>query len=64
MKEDILDELAWQPSIDETQIGVIVENGIVTLTGVVDSYAKKAATEKAVLNLIRAKGVINNEGHN
>ena len=48
IKNDVLDELAWQPNIDETQIGVIVDNGVVTLTGTVDSYAKKIAAEKAV----------------
>ncbi|MEL4454428.1 BON domain-containing protein [Lutimonas vermicola] len=54
IKEDVLDELAWEPDIDETQIGVIVENGVVTLSGVVDSYSKKLAAEKAVK---RVKGV-------
>ena len=54
IKDDVLDELAWQPGIDETQIGVIVENGVVTLSGVVDSYSKKLAAEKAVK---RVKGV-------
>lgn len=48
IKKDVLDELMWQPNIDQTQIGVIVENGIVTLSGVVDSYAKKVAAEQAV----------------
>ena len=54
IKEDVLDELAWQPDIDETEIGVIVENGVVTLSGVVDSYSKKLAAEIAVK---RVKGV-------
>lgn len=48
IKNDVLDELLWQPNIDETQIGVIVEKGVVTLTGVVDSYSKKVAAEEAV----------------
>lgn len=56
IKDDVLDELAWQPGIDETQIGVIVEDGVVTLSGVVDSYSKKLAAEKAVkrVNGVRA----------
>ena len=29
IKADVLEELKWQPNIDETQIGVIVENGVV-----------------------------------
>ena len=48
IKKDILAELAWQPGIDETQIGVIVEDGVVALSGQVNEYRKKAlATEVA-----------------
>jgi len=54
IKEDVLDELKWQPHIDETQIGVVVEKGVVTLTGTVDSYTKKMEAEKAAK---RVKGV-------
>ena len=57
IKEDVLDELAWQPDIDETQIGVIVENGVVTLSGVVDSYTKKVAAEKAIKGVVGVKAV-------
>lgn len=57
IKEDVLDELAWHPNIDETQIGVIVKNGIVTLTGTVDSYSKKIAAEKAVKGVYGVKAV-------
>ena len=59
IKEDVLSELAWQPNIDETNIGVIVEDGVVTLSGVVDNYTKKVAAEKAVENLLGVKGVVN-----
>ncbi|TYB79484.1 BON domain-containing protein [Bizionia myxarmorum] len=51
IKEDVLAELAWQPNIDETQIGVTVKNGVVTLNGVVDNYSKKRAAEDAVKNV-------------
>lgn len=54
IRDDVLDELAWETSIDETEIGVIVEDGVVTLSGVVDSYSKKMAAEKAAK---RVKGV-------
>ena len=47
IKRDVQDELIWEPSIDETKIGVSVEDGVVTLSGEVDSYAKKIAAEKA-----------------
>ncbi len=57
LKNDVLDELAWQPNIDETKIGVIVEDGVVTLSGVVDNYTKKIAAEKAVKAVKGVKAV-------
>lgn len=50
----IIDELDFEPSVDSAHIGVAVENGVVTLTGHVKSYAEKLAAEKAVR---RVKGV-------
>ncbi len=58
IKQDVLDELKWQPNIDETQIGVIVKDGIVTLEGTVDSYTKKIAAEKAAKNVYGVKAVV------
>ncbi|WP_281542233.1 BON domain-containing protein [Maribacter aestuarii] len=57
IKDDVLDELAWQPNIDETEIGVIVENGIVTLSGVVNNFSKKIAAEKAVKSVEGVKAI-------
>ncbi|GAA4280981.1 BON domain-containing protein [Gaetbulibacter aestuarii] len=57
IKEDVLDELEWQPSIDETEIGVIVKDGVVTLTGEVESYAKKMAAERAAKSVYGVKAV-------
>tara|TARA_R110002012_G_scaffold160895_1_gene322879 strand:+ start:32557 stop:33225 length:669 start_codon:yes stop_codon:yes gene_type:complete len=57
IKEDVLDELKWQPNIDETQIGVIVENGVVTLSGVVNDYSKKIAAEKAAKSVRGVRAV-------
>jgi osmotically-inducible protein OsmY len=54
IKQDVLDELVFQPNVDETQIGVLVDEGVVTLTGIVDSYSKKYAARKAVS---KVKGV-------
>lgn len=60
IKEDVLAELAWQPNIDETQVGVIVDNAVVTLTGTVDTYAKKRAAEKAVKGVHGVRAVAEN----
>lgn len=57
IKNDVLDELAWQPNIDDTQIGVIVEKGVVTLSGVVDNYSKKLEAEKAAKRVDGVKAV-------
>ena len=57
IKEDVLDELKWQPNIDETQIGVVVDDGIVTLTGFVDTYSKKIAAEKAVKKVAGVRAI-------
>ncbi len=57
LKEDVLAELAWQRNINETEIGVIVENCVVTLSGVVDSYTKKLAAEKAAKKVAGVKAV-------
>lgn len=47
LRQDVLDELAWQPAVDAKQISVEVKNGVVTLTGLVDSYAAKWHAEHA-----------------
>lgn len=48
LRNTILDELDFQPDIDAAHIGVSVENGIVTLSGHVKSYAQKISAERAV----------------
>ena len=54
LKKDVLDELTWDPKVDATDIGVIVKDGVVTLTGHLGSFAEKYAAEKAAQ---RVKGV-------
>ena len=57
LKLDVQDELSWEPSIDETKIGVTVDDGVVTLSGEVDSYSKKLAAEKAAKRVQGVKAV-------
>ena len=54
LRQDILDELEFAPNIDANDIGVAVEDGIVTLTGHVPNFSQKQAVERAVA---RIKGV-------
>jgi osmotically-inducible protein OsmY len=47
LQHDVMAELAWEPRIDHADIGVAVNDGIVTLSGYVKSYPEKIAAEKA-----------------
>lgn len=47
LQKQVLDELTWDPAINPTDVGVIVKDGVVTLTGQLSSYAEKHATERA-----------------
>jgi osmotically-inducible protein OsmY len=40
IRRDVESELQWDPSVDDKTIGVIVNNGVVTLTGEVDHFGK------------------------
>ncbi|MGT2478071.1 BON domain-containing protein [Methylobacterium oryzae CBMB20] len=57
IRQDVIDELDFEPSIDAANIGVAVENGIVTLTGHVGTYAQRVAAEKAVRRVRGVRGV-------
>lgn len=54
LRQYIIDELEFEPAVNAAHIGVAVENGVVSLSGHVASYAEKLAAEKAVK---RIKGV-------
>jgi osmotically-inducible protein OsmY len=47
LKRDIEEELRWDPKVNAAQVGVSVDNGAVSLLGVVDIYAEKWAAEDA-----------------
>lgn len=47
LKQDIDQELAWDPKVNAAQIGVSVDKGAVSLLGTVDTYAQKWAAEDA-----------------
>lgn len=54
LRQHILDELDFDPSVGSAHIGVTVDHGVVTLVGRVDTYAEKIAAEKVVQ---RVRGV-------
>lgn len=57
LRQMIIDELEFEPSIDAADIGVAVEDGIVTLTGHVPSYMQKVTAERAVQRIKGVRGV-------
>jgi osmotically-inducible protein OsmY len=59
IQREVLAELEWDARVRSTEIGVAVKDGVVTLTGWVDSYAKKAAAERAAHSVRGVKAVAN-----
>jgi osmotically-inducible protein OsmY len=59
IQRDVLDELNWEPRLQANEIGVLVEEGVVTLNGWVDNYAKKWAAERAAHRVNRVRAVAN-----
>jgi osmotically-inducible protein OsmY len=52
-----MDELKWEPTIRAAEIGVAVKDGVVTLSGNVDSYAKRWVAERAAKRVYGVKAV-------
>jgi BON domain len=60
IRDDVIDELRWDPQIsDADAIGVAVQDGAVTLTGHVPSYAEKLAAARAVERVYGVLAVAN-----
>jgi osmotically-inducible protein OsmY len=59
IQQDVLAELKWEPRLAPNEVGVIVKDGIVTLTGWVDSYTKRWAAEDAAHRVKGVKAVAN-----
>lgn len=57
LQQDVINELKWEPSINATEIGVAVKDGVVTLSGYVDSYTQKMTAEKAAKRVRGVRGV-------
>ncbi|MGA2393478.1 MAG: BON domain-containing protein [Candidatus Lustribacter sp.] len=57
LQEDVTEELAFDPSLDSTKIGVAAKDGVVTLTGTVASYPEKAAAERAAKRVAGVHGI-------
>ena len=56
IQQDVMKELKWDPSV-KAAIRVDVKDGVVTLSGYVDSYSKKWAANLAALRVFGVKAV-------
>ncbi len=57
LKRDVTAELAWDPAVKANAIGVAVKNGVVTLTGHLETFAEKHAAARAVRRVADVKAI-------
>lgn len=55
---DVQNAIKWEPLLHAAEIGVTAKDGVVSLTGVVDRYAKKIEAENAAKKVIGVKALI------
>ena len=60
LQTDVQNAIRWEPLLHAAEIGVTAKNGVVSLTGVVDSYAKKLEAENAAKKVIGVKAIVEN----
>jgi osmotically-inducible protein OsmY len=60
LQKDVQDAIKWEPLLHAAEIGVTAKDGVVTLTGRVDSYAKKQEAENAAKNVLGVQVVVEN----
>jgi osmotically-inducible protein OsmY len=58
LRQDVLNELMFDPSISEKAIGVAASDGVVTLAGFVDTWAQKRNAERAAERVSGVRGVV------
>ncbi len=58
LQKDVQEAIKWEPLLNAAEIGVIAKEGVVTLTGSVDSYAKKMEAEAAAKSVAGVKAVV------
>ncbi len=58
LQKDVQNAIKWEPLLHAAEIGVIVKDGVVTLSGIVDGYYKKKEAETAAKNVAGVKAVV------
>jgi osmotically-inducible protein OsmY len=59
LRDAVIRELDWDPEVDDSAIGVAAKDGIVTLTGFIDSYAGQLAAERVTTRVRGVRAVAN-----
>ena len=59
LKQHVQSALDWEPSLDASDLGVSVDQGVVTLRGNVGSYAQKITAERVALRVYGVKALAN-----
>ena len=59
VRDRVRRQLDWDPEVDASGIGVTAKNGVVTLTGYIDTYAGKLAAERAAKRVRGVRGIAN-----
>lgn len=59
VRDRVVHQLDWDPEVDASGVGVSASNGVVTLTGYIDSYSGKLAAERAAKRVRGVRGVAN-----
>ena len=57
LQQDVMNELKWEPTLKAAEIGIAVKDGVVTLSGYVDSYVKKLVAERAAARVFGVRSV-------
>jgi osmotically-inducible protein OsmY len=59
LKTAVSNQLTWDPEVDASLVGVTAKDGVVTLSGYVDTYAGKLAAERAARRVYGVKAMAN-----
>ena len=60
LQKDVQNAIKWERLLNAAEIGVTAKDGVITLTGTVDSYPKKMEAESAAKNVAGVKAVVEN----
>jgi len=59
LRDDVMAELKWEPSVVDTHIDVKANHGVITLSGTAEYWAGKSAAERATQRVFGVKAVAN-----